>query len=330
MTGFPRISLTLSLLVPTGASSQPRNVEALYAAGVEALQRGQPYEALEALNSVAAVNPSYRDVQILLGQSCLLAGLTRLAKRHFEQALAADPRNGQAAVFLGLMLYQEARYFEAVEALDRAHSLAPGNPYPLIYRGRSFLKLGRAKEARVDVEAALARSPSDPTARAALAEIELGEGHFEKAEELLRSVLEDEPQDFEARTLLARVLFQAGRPAEAVPLLRAVLETIPDRTDLLYLMAQALLRSGDTEAGRATLDRFKELSAQEERIRVLEAKVNTDADDIESRIQLVRLLLEQGQGDLALPHLAVLQEVLPTDPRVHALGEQLERLRNRQ
>ena len=127
--------------------------------------------------------------------------------------------------------------------------------------------------------------------------------------------------------LLGRVLFEAGRASEAVPVLREVLKAAPDRNDVLYLLAQALLRSGDTEAGRAALARFMKQNAREEELRVLQAAVSLDKDDTESRIQLVRLLLDARRVRAALPHLAVLQELLPGDPRIQALTEELERLR---
>ena len=321
------IGVTLLLVQAAVANGQPKNLEALYRAGVEALQRDLPFEALELLNSVAAMNPGFRDVQFLLGQSCFLAGLMQPAKVHFEKALEANPQNGPAAFFLGMVLYQETRYFEAVEAFRRAHDLVPQNPYSLIYRGRALLKLGRADEARADIASGLALSPGDPEARCALAELELAEAHFQKAEDLLRAVLVDQPGTFEARILLGRTLFQSGRPAEAVPVFREVLKAAPVRNDVLYLLAQALLRSGDTQAGRAALARFKEHNAREEQIRGLEAAVSIEKYDTESRIHLVRLLLDQGQTNNALPHLAVLGELVPTDPRVRALADELERQR---
>ena len=60
-------------------------------------------------------------------------------------------------------------------------------------------------------------------------------------------------------------------------------------------------------------------------MRVLEAKVSTDPDDSESRIEFVRLLLDHSLHNVAVPHLAVLQRALPGDSRVRELATKLER-----
>jgi Flp pilus assembly protein TadD len=307
------------------SGGQPSDIEALYRAGVEALEQDRPFEAIEILNRVASLNPSFRDVQLLLGQSCYLAGLTRPAKQHLEQALEMNPRHPQAALLLGLLLHEDERHVEAVAALERAHDLNPRSPYASIYRGLSLLKLGRARESRADIEEAMNLAPHIPEARLALAQLELAEGDFGKAETLLREILAQAPGNVEAKTLLGRTLFESARPAAAVPLLRDVLEASPHDTEVLYLLAQALLRSGDAREGQATLARFQTQRAMDEESRVLEAAVNADKDDTSSRIRLARLLLDQGHASRALPHVAVLFALLPSDPRVLELAKELER-----
>lgn len=327
--------LLAALLVP--ASAQPARaqgprvdatgLEQRYRAGVQAFQSGRPYQALELLGGVARIDPAYQDVQLLLGQACLVTGLLVPAKRHFETALEQRPGNGLAAYLLGFTLHQSSRWVEAVEALTRAHAMAPGNPNPLVYRGLSHLRLGRAQEARRDIEEALGLAPRDPVARRALAELELAAGDHARARKLAEDVLAGEPGDADTRVLLARILLESGEPAAALPHLERVLERTPARTDALYLEAQAQLRSGDREAGRATLERFQELKAREERLRVLQVEVKTDPEDLASRKELVRTLLERGQAGDALMHLAVLQEQAPRDPEVRQLARRVEAAR---
>jgi tetratricopeptide (TPR) repeat protein len=317
--------LVLLVLLPLHpAAAQPLSIDARYQAGAEAFQAGRPYEALEILSSVAAENPGYRDVQMLLGQSCLVVGLLVPAKHHFENALQANPGNGFAAYLLGFTLYQSARYFEADQALTRAHDLAPANPNPLVYRGLARLRLGRAEDARRDIETALAQAPRDPTARGALAELELAAGHLDRAEALARDVAADEPRSPDPKLLLARVLLEAGEAAQAIPVAEEVLAAFPHRSDALYLLAQAQLRSGAKDAGRATLTRFQKVKQREERLKVLQVEVKTDPDDVASRKELVELLLEQGQVGDALLHLAVLQKLAPNDPEVRRLSAEVE------
>lgn len=314
--------MVAALLICAAAAAQ--DLEQLYQAGRRAFASGNVEEAAELLSTVADANPRYRDVEVLLGQAFLAAGRQLDAKKVFERALAADPGNAHAAFLLGLALHQAARYFEAAEALERAHELAPSNPHPLIYRGLSLLELGRPDEARDAVDAALELAPRDPTARTALAELELAAGRYASAEALAREVLEERGAGvLEASILLGRILIAGGRPDEAVPVLREALAAPGAGSGATYLLAQALLRSGDAEAGRSAMERFKAEKALEEEVKVLEAALAADPGDVESRIRLARLLLDHGHHRSSLNHFMVLRKLVPGDPRVHALGVEL-------
>ncbi len=311
------------LLLAVPAVAQP-DLEGLYRAGLAALQGGRSVEALEKLRAVEAADPGYRDVQILLGQTCLVAGLERDARRHFEGALAADPGNGHAAFLLGMALVRAARYVEAEEALARAHQLAPGNPHPLIYRGLALLRLGRPAQARQAIDAALERAPQEPAAGVALAELELAEGRPELAEALLREALGRTgggETALEAEILLARALFEAGRSAEAAAISGRLLTAGPERSDVLYLHAQALLRSGRAEAGRDAMAAFRALKGWEERFRLVEAAVHRAPQDVAARLELIGLLREQRRTTSVRLHLAILRRLAPEDPRVRKLLE---------
>ena len=331
MSSLRRLATMLALaLAASAAAGHAQDLESLYRAGFEAFRTGETHKALELLGTVAAADADYRDVQLLLGQSCLAAGLPSAAKQHFERVLEADPGNGHAAYLLGLALYQAARYFEAARAFERARELAPQNPYPSIYRGLALLRLGHPDEARGEIETALASAPEEPAARNALAELELAAGELDSAEQIARGVIADLPatqERFEATLLLGRIVYQAGRPAEAAAIFRQALTEGPERSDVLYLLSQALLRSGEAEAGQAFLERFRTRKALEEQVRVLEAAIKADPDHPEPRIRLVRLLLEHRQTGSALRHLPVLRRLAPGDPRVRALDEEVERLR---
>ena len=119
----------------------------------------------------------------------------------------------------------------------------------------------------------------------------------------------------------------SGRAAEAVPHLRRGLELSPDRTDGLYLLAQALLRSGNTAEGREVLQRFRERKGREESIRVLESALNRQPDDLESRVQLTRLLIEHGAVGAAGLQLSTLLRLAPQDARLAELAAAIERQR---
>jgi predicted Zn-dependent protease len=308
-------------------AAETPDIEKLYQRGRSAFAAGRAYEAIEVLGAVEAQNPAYRDVQILLGQACLVTNLLARAERHFERALEIDPTNPHSAYLLGLTLYQRSRYFEAEQALATARRLAPQNPHPLIYQGLSLLKLGQPRKARAAIEAALRQAPKEPLALLALAELELAEGHSGAAETEVRKVLSASPSSREAILLLSRILVQADRPAEAVAALEPLRASSRLGSEDLYLLAQALLRSGRANEGRAMMSRFKEQTVFEEKVKVLESTIARDSNDLEGRIQLVSLLLDQGVVGSSPIHLTVLLRKLPADPRVQDLVVRLTHLR---
>ncbi len=317
---IPAVLLACVLAAP--AAGQQSRLDAGYQAGAAALRAGHPHQAIAALGAVVAAQPAYRDAQLLLGQSFLVVGLDRQAKQQFEQILARRPDDGQVAFLLGFSLYRASRWFEAVEALDRAHALARANPYPRLYRGLARLKLGDPDAARADIQAALRLAPDDDAVQAAAAELELAEGQFRAAELRLRPLAE-RTGDLEQLILLARSLLEQGRAADAVKVLAPIDSR---RSALLYVRAQALLRSGDSDRGKTELAHFRERKKMEERQRLLEATVSTDPDDTDSRLELTGLLIDEGQPGGASLHLAALRRLLPGDRRVAALAAQLEKI----
>ena len=322
MRRLPARAALLACLAAAPAAGQPE-LDPRYESGVAAFRAGRPLEALEALEALVAERPGYRDAQLLLGQSCLMVGLERQAKRHFEQIVARQPDNGQAAFLLGFSLYRASRWFEAVAALDRAHELARANPYPRLYRGLARLKLGEVEAAGADIQAALRLAPDDAAVAAAAAELDFARGEFAAAEKRLRPLVQ-ETGTVEQRILLARALLELDRPGEAV----AVLEPAGDRrSDVLYVRAQSLLRGGEADRGRQELARFRQRKAVEEKLRLLEATANTDPDDAASRLELAGLLVDDGQPAAALLQLAALRRLLPGDPRVAALAARIDGLR---
>jgi len=322
----PAVALLLLVASPVLAQAQFGDAERGRLAATHALQQGRVYEAVVLLQQAVAARPDDVELRLLLGQASLAANLWVPAKQQFEAILERQPRHGLAAFMLGFALYQAGRHHEAAEALARAEGLAPGNPHPKTYRGLALLRLGRPAEARRELEAALALAPADPTALTGLAELKLAEGRPEEAASILSQVLAAAP-GVEAKFLLARALLASDRSGEAVTQLRRLEQKAPNRSDVLYLLAQALLRAGRQAEGREVLERFRKQKAREERIRLLEVTVSTGPGDRGARLELARLLLDNGQPEAAALHLAPLVRDAPDDPEVAALAAAIDRAR---
>src|SRR5690606_11886078 len=118
------------------------------------------------------------------GQKALQEGEIEDAIAHFKEAVAIDPRSGEAHMFLGFAYRVSGSYDRLCEAkaeLRQALAINPGLVWARIYLGRIYLDLGRLRNARQELEGAVQRHPSTAQAVALLAEVYRQEEDLEKA-----------------------------------------------------------------------------------------------------------------------------------------------------
>jgi Flp pilus assembly protein TadD len=94
------------------------------------------------------------------GLSALAAGDYDRAVHALSAALVETPQHVGALTALGIAYYRQDAFDAAIEALDRAHALAPDDPRIQLYRGLSWLKQGQLDQARPELMAFLARTRS--------------------------------------------------------------------------------------------------------------------------------------------------------------------------
>jgi tetratricopeptide (TPR) repeat protein len=84
------------------------------------------------------------------------------AERAYRELLANNPESGFALNGLGYLLAeQKERLGEAVELVQRALALEPGNPSYLDSLGWAYVQQGKAEEGRAVLERAAAERPTD-------------------------------------------------------------------------------------------------------------------------------------------------------------------------
>jgi tetratricopeptide (TPR) repeat protein len=88
-----------------------------------------------------------------------------------ERALALDPANGPAHLYLGLALRDEGDLERAVEHLRKAAAVYPDNPGIRRDTGNTLLAAGDFQGARDELLAALAIDPEDPGAHISLRQV---------------------------------------------------------------------------------------------------------------------------------------------------------------
>jgi tetratricopeptide (TPR) repeat protein len=112
--------------------------------GVALDQAGHTDRAVEQFETSIQLDPGHADALNYLAYLWAVRGI-RLdeALRHIQAALALDPDNAAYLDTLGWVYYQQGRYEEALDLLQQADELRPGDPEILEHLEKTLEKLGR-------------------------------------------------------------------------------------------------------------------------------------------------------------------------------------------
>ncbi len=108
------------------------------------------------------------EAHLALGNIHTGEGEQQKAEAEYLAALALDPGNGPASFNLGVLMFNQERWAEALVRFQWASSLDPGHAQGFYYQGLAHLKLGRKLSAESDFRAALAADPKYEDAQRAL------------------------------------------------------------------------------------------------------------------------------------------------------------------
>lgn len=189
------------------------------------------------------------------------------AASEFSAALSRTPNSGRAAAGLGLALYGEGKYGSAIDALERAASLAPSDPSPRLLMAEAA-RFAPGRQAEVSRRlAGFAASHSD-----------IASGHYAYAKVLWEMFRRShDPATFAlARTECERAVAlnpgsagalnqlgviydHDGRWADAVTVYRKASRLDPDRASTRYRLARDLFHEGQTEEARSEMKAYESL-----------------------------------------------------------------------
>ena len=145
---------SLQLLLVRGLAEKAENKMAEAAssfAQVERLAQGRP-EILDA------------GFYFEYGAACEQSGQPRRSEAALQRALQLNPAHHQSLNYLGYMWAERDRNLpEALQMIEKALSLSPGNPAYLDSQAWALFRLGNPSAARPLLEEALRQVPDDPT-----------------------------------------------------------------------------------------------------------------------------------------------------------------------
>jgi Flp pilus assembly protein TadD len=177
-------------------------------------------DSLTLFTHALARNPDNPMAHVFLGRGLEARGRTSEAAASYRAALALDPHHRLAHFQLGRLLARAGdpagavRHYE--EALD-AYGDAADVQRDL---GNQYLLLGDQERAAAHLVRALEIEPGHAGARSNLALVRLAQGRYDAAQELLEQVMDAKPDDPRVRYNLACVASRRGDVATAAARLR--------------------------------------------------------------------------------------------------------------
>ncbi len=191
------------------------------------------------------------------------------AAADYRKAIAADPKQFEARLALGLLLAHQGKYDEAREQIQQATQLAPDPPNPSAQAEafRTLAKLDRTSDpsaARDALVAALKLSPETPDDLLLTAQIAEANDDAELAQTAYQRLLAARPAPSASVAAaatggLAHLLIKERKYADAESLLQSALARDPRDPALNAQLATALIGQGKNDEALPVLETLRQL-----------------------------------------------------------------------
>jgi tetratricopeptide (TPR) repeat protein len=254
------VSLLQSALAQAPEATRLHYLLGMAHRGLGDLAQARAHLALRGTAGVRPDDPLVDGLQTLVrGERVnLLRGHLAYAAGQFQEAVsafAAAPDSAAGHVNLGVSLLRLGSEQEAVDELDRALDLDPGNLTAHFNLGMLRSAAGDPTGAIPHLEAVVAGG-ADPAAARALAEAYLAGGRSRDAETRLAALVGDQPDDEEALMMLVGIYAQTERFGLALARLDEAFARVPGRERTANALGRLLAAAPDASLrdGRRALE----------------------------------------------------------------------------
>ncbi len=258
-------------------------------------------KARRLLDTYLSVHPSDARALFDRGYCDDAQGHDASAIGYYRKAVAADPKQFESHLALGL-LYAQQSSPDARTELETAVSLNPNPPNPaaaaLAYRTLAeLLHSSDPDAAKNDLLAAMKLTPETTRDTLLTAEIADAEGNDDVAEQAYRRVLNIDPESGPAIAGLAHLLLKEKKYADAEPLIHSALLRDPDDPALNAQYAALLSAQGKNGEATAQLEKLHQLQPKDRHISGMLADAYVQAGDLEKADAIYADLLAASPND---------------------------------
>ena len=244
---------------------------------------------------IIALNPQARDAHLNLG--ILLYNQARYAEALDVARIAVEqrPDHSKAHAYLGAILNALRRFDEAEPHLRRAIALNPQEKNAHFNLGNTLCEQGRYAEALEVARVAVEQRPDFAAAHTTLGIALTALGRFEEAEAHLRRAIALNPRTQNVHFNLGLILYYQDRYAEALDVTHVAVEQRPDFALGSINLGLALNALGRSKEAETHLRHALELNPQ----------------NVDSFQKLIELLTPQGRYEEAIDLIALAAALAP-------------------
>lgn len=254
------------------ADPAAQELNRLLAAAQQAVERQDYATAAQNYQAYLAKKPDDAVVHYDLGYAYTALQRSADARTEYEKAVSLDPKMAPAYLNLGLTLLASDPG-AAVDPLQHAVELMPGEARPLLLLGTALEKSGKLAPAIDRYEAAHKLDARNFDIQFSLGRALLSAQRELEAEAAFRAALALRPQEPAAHLGLAESLIAEKKPEAAAAELATYLESRPDDTHARIARAEALVNLGKGDDALAELDRAAAAGPEELRALKLRARI---------------------------------------------------------
>lgn len=154
-------------------------------------------DAERSLTNMLAVAPGNPDATRLLGMVAQRRGKHALAADCYRKAIARSPDDDELHLGLGIALFEQSAFDEALAHFRRACELAPHSAAAWFNFGEALGRQAHSQESVNALQRALQLDPSHVSARLSLARVQASLGRIDAAVEGFREVVRRDPGNAE-------------------------------------------------------------------------------------------------------------------------------------
>ncbi len=182
-------------------------------------------------------------------------------KRYMRRRIEEQPRDFQAHLQLGIVLFKEQSFEEALNHLRTAHEILPGytgNPSPPLVMSQIHDQRGDRQAMLEQLEVLLQHQQHDYSSAMTLANAALENGNHERARRYTERALAVDPYQMDVHRASARIAEASGRTGRAVEEYRILAELeVTDPVEARTNLARAYL--ADDQPGEARMNALRAL-----------------------------------------------------------------------